>query len=64
MKILEVVTTIQGTVYATVLHQGKTLRVFSPDKPSLAKSIRKACGRVDPEDILMDIGLNFPAYLP
>jgi hypothetical protein len=64
VKILEVATTIQGTVYATVLHQGKTLRVFSPNKPSLAKCVRKTCSGVPLDDVLMDIALNFPTYLP
>lgn len=60
MKILSLTNNSFGQVIAEVLNCGKTIKVFADSKDGLVKAISKACYFTTPDDVRMDLKLNFP----
>lgn len=59
MKILSLERNDFGQLIAHVLNCGKTLKISARDLSDLPKNISKACHFVTPEDVRVDLDLNF-----
>jgi hypothetical protein len=71
MKITNIVTTIAGSIHVEFLDCNKLTKLAvvgaggMTTKQELVRAIRKACSsKVETDDILMDLAINFPDYLP
>ena len=62
MKILALDRNDFGQIIATVLNCGKTLKISASTVADLPKKISKACHFTTPDDVTLDLTLNYSDF--